>query len=87
MRTTVTLAPDVAAAVERLRRDEGLGVSDAINQLVRQGLTSRPERRPYQHVAYPVGVTVDVSNIGEVLDLLDQDDAEERAARRDDRAS
>ena len=40
MRTTVTLAPDVAAAVERVRRERGVGMSDAINDLVRAGLSS-----------------------------------------------
>ena len=40
MRTTVTLAPDVAAAVERVRRERGVGVSDAVNDLVRAGLAA-----------------------------------------------
>jgi Ribbon-helix-helix protein, copG family len=42
MRTTVTLAEDVAAAVERVRRDRGVGVSEAVNDLVRAGLVARP---------------------------------------------
>src|SRR4051794_32418857 len=40
MRTTVTLADDVAAAVDRLRREEGLGLSEAVNKLARAGLTA-----------------------------------------------
>ncbi len=42
MRTTVTLADDVVAAVERVRRERGVGVSDAVNDLVRAGLAAQP---------------------------------------------
>jgi hypothetical protein len=79
MRTTVTLAADVAAEVERLRREQDLGVSEALNQLIRRGMAAKPERKPYVPLAYPIGVKIDVSNIGEVLDLLDQYDEEDRA--------
>jgi hypothetical protein len=72
MRTTFTLEPDVAAEVERLRRVEGIGISEAVNRLIRQGLARKPERVPYVHQSYPVGLKVDVANIGEVLDLLDE---------------
>lgn len=89
MRTTVTLAADVAAEVERLRREQGLGVSEAVNLLARRAMAAKPERKPYVPLAYPVGVKIDVSNIGEVLDLLDQYDEEDRARDRSeqDRAS
>lgn len=43
MRTTVTLAKDVAAAVARMRRERGVGVSEAVNDLVRAGLVARPD--------------------------------------------
>ena len=72
MRTTFTLDDDVAAEVERLRRIEGIGISDAVNRLIRAGLATRPERRPYRHRSANVGLKVDVSNVGEVLDLLDE---------------
>lgn len=42
MRTTVTLADDVATAVERVRRERGVGVSEAVNDLVRAGLAAQP---------------------------------------------
>ncbi len=76
MRTTLTLDPDVAAAVERLRRDEGIGPSEAVNRLVRRGLLVAGEgaRPAYRPVPLDLGIRVDVTNIGEVLDLLDQDD-------------
>jgi Arc/MetJ family transcription regulator len=72
MRTTVTLDDDVSAAVQRLREKEGLGLSEALNQLVRAGLAARPRREPYVHRSARLGLKVDISNIGEVLDLLDQ---------------
>lgn len=71
MRTTFTLDDDVAAAVEQLRREEGIGLSDAVNRLVRAGLVPRPAAEPYVHRPSPLGMKVDVADIGEVLELLD----------------
>lgn len=72
VRTTVTLADDVAAAVQGLRRQEGIGVSEAVNRLARGGLV-RPVRPPgYVHESFDMGMKVDVSNIGEVLGMLDE---------------
>jgi Ribbon-helix-helix protein, copG family len=72
MRTTLTLEDDVAAAVEHLRRSEGIGVSDAVNRLVRAGLLGERPRTVYVHNSRPLGMKVDVTNIGEVLEILDQ---------------
>lgn len=75
MRTTVTLDPEVAAAVERLKRERGTGVSAAVNELARRGLAAgESERRTFVQRSYPIGLRVDVANIGEVLDMLDEDD-------------
>lgn len=41
MRTTVSLADDVAAAVQRLRKERSIGLSEAVNELIRAGLTKR----------------------------------------------
>lgn len=71
MRTTLTLDDDVAAEIERLRREEGLGPSEAVNRLVRQGLARAAAAAPYVHRTADVGLSVDVANIGQVLDLLD----------------
>lgn len=54
MRRTVTLDPDVAAEVERLRREEGLGLSEAVNKLARFGMMPR-EPPAYIHRSYPLG--------------------------------
>ncbi len=73
MRTTVTFEPDVAAAIAKLRREEGLGPSEAVNRLVRAGLAASSEpRAEFRQRGAPLGLKVDVSNIGDVLDLLDQ---------------
>lgn len=75
MRTTVTLADDVAAAVQKLRRERDLGVSEALNDLVRAGLLPREPRRPVDPPSYEMGpARIDYSNIGEVLDLLDAEE-------------
>jgi hypothetical protein len=72
MRTTFTLDDDVAAAVEAVRREEGIGISDAVNRLIRAGMVAPTRRAPYRHRSSDLGLKVDVSNIGEVLDLLDE---------------
>ena len=75
MRTTVTIDDDVAAEIDRLRRAEGIGLSEALNRLVREGI-GRPQRaKPYRHRTARLGLKVDVTNIAEVLDVLDDDRA------------
>ena len=74
MRTTLTLQEDVAAAVDRLRRSEGIGVSEAVNRLVREGL-AKPKNLPlYEHNSYDMEQKLDVTNIGDVIGLLDETD-------------
>jgi len=75
MRTTVTLAKDVAAAVARLRRQRGLGVSEAVNELARAGLAAQrhagtPHGEFRQH-SLALGIRIDVSNVAEALEQLD----------------
>jgi hypothetical protein len=72
MRTTVTLAEDVAAAVDRLRRDQGLGFSEAVNKLVRAGLVA--DREPgecFVQRTHDFGEGIDVSDVAEALEALD----------------
>lgn len=72
MRTTLTLADDVVAAVERLRRERSLGMSEAVNELVRVGLASQQRpRKPFRQKSYDLGIHVNVDNIAETLDALD----------------
>jgi Ribbon-helix-helix protein, copG family len=76
MRTTVTLDADVSAAVEQLRRERGIGLSEALNELVRTGLHKRDdrERPPFKQHTFDMGARIDLSNTAEALDLLDGPD-------------
>jgi hypothetical protein len=72
MRTTLTLADDVAAAVERLRRERSIGVSEAVNQLVRAGLARQDgPSQPFRQVSHDLGVGVDFDNVADTLETLD----------------
>lgn len=75
MRTTLALDDDVVAAVEQLRRERGLGLSEAVNELARRGLAERAadQSRVYRHRTAPLGIRVDVTDVAEVLDLLDDE--------------
>lgn len=74
MRTTITLADDVVAGIERLRREHDLGLSEAVNDLVRAGLTREQPRSPFRQRSYDMGLRLDVANVGEVIELLEAED-------------
>jgi len=71
MRTTVTFDDDVAAALERERRERGEGLSLAVNRLIRSGLSRPPQASPFVQRAHSLQLTVDVTNIADALELLD----------------
>ena len=73
MRTTVTLADDTAAAVDQLRREAELGMSAAVNELIRRGAAAAaaPPRKPFRQRSFPMGEQVDVRNVAEALETLD----------------
>ena len=71
MRTTIQFDKDTSAAIDRIRRETGMGVSAAVNHLVRQGLMNRAEKAPFTQRTHPLGSKIDVSNITEALDLLE----------------
>jgi hypothetical protein len=75
MRTTVELDDDTAAAVTRLRRARGLGVSDAVNELIRAGLLPRDPAPPFVQRTRRLGLRVDVSNVAEALEILEGTEA------------
>ena len=76
MRTTVTLADDVAAAVEKLRRERGSGVSEAVNELVRRGLAAEATRRRFRQRTSAMGpARLGLDDVGGLLDALDGPDA------------
>jgi hypothetical protein len=71
MRTTLTLADDVATAVEKLRRERDIGLSEAVNELVRAGLTRPPAAAPFKQKAHDLGRSIDFSNVADAIETLD----------------
>lgn len=60
------------AEVERLRREEGIGISEAVNRLIRAAMVRPKQPTGYEHRSAGVGLRIDVTDIGAVLDLLDE---------------
>lgn len=71
MRTTVTLADDVAAAVEALRRERSIGVSEAVNELIRAGLARKERSRRFVQKSFDLGRGIDYTNVAEAIETLD----------------
>jgi hypothetical protein len=75
VRTTVNLDADVAAAVQRLRRERSLGLSAAVNELVRAGLRTHGraagEPRPFRQRSHDLGPGIDVTNVAEAIEQLE----------------
>jgi hypothetical protein len=71
MRTTVSLDDDVAAAVQRLRAERNIGLSEAVNELARAGLAVPSQRTRFVQRSFPMGARIDVANVGDVLEYLE----------------
>jgi predicted transcriptional regulator len=56
MRTTVTLDPDVVAALQRAARERGTSFKAVLNDAVRRGLSGEPTRRPYRTPSRNMGL-------------------------------
>lgn len=67
------------AAVEKARRERGLGLSEAVNDLVRAGLVQQRARAPVEVPAYDMGIGIDVSDIGEAIEQIERDDPPQAA--------
>lgn len=74
MRTTITLADDVAAGIEKVRRERDLGLSEAVNDLVRAGLADRGDRPPVDFPTFDMGIRIDVSNVWEAIEEIERAD-------------
>jgi len=70
MRTTVTFEPDTAAAIEQWRRQQGVGVSAAVNELVRRGMGRPPSRAPFVQRTSEGRARLDVTDVAETLETL-----------------
>jgi hypothetical protein len=71
MRTTLTLADDVAAAVEKLRRERSIGLSEAVNDLVRAGLLQQRAATRFEQKTHDLGEGIDFSNVADAIETLD----------------
>jgi ribbon-helix-helix CopG family protein len=72
MRTTVTLADDVAAEVKRLRRERGVGMSEALNELARRGLAAGERAgESFEQRTHPLGLRVDPIDVADAIETLD----------------
>ena len=75
MRTTVEFDVDTSRAIEQLRRERGTGVSEAVNELIRRGLLTPPPVHTFEPISRDLGLTIDVSNVADALDLLEGPEA------------
>jgi hypothetical protein len=77
MRTTLTIDDDVAALLDRLRRERGTGLRDLVNDALRRGLTqmtAQPKRRePFRTRSVDLGRPrlADIDNIAEALAIVE----------------
>jgi Arc/MetJ family transcription regulator len=71
MRTTLSLDDDVAAAVQRLREERHIGLSDAVNELIRAGLVAPPQKETFRQRTADLGLRIDVSSVADALEQLD----------------
>jgi DNA-binding HxlR family transcriptional regulator len=70
VRTTVNLADDVIAELERLKHERSLGMSEALNELARAGMIRKKEpRKKFVQKTYAMGrEKIDLTNIGKALE-------------------
>jgi len=75
MRTTIEFDEDTARALDQLRHKTGMGVSEAVNHLVRRGLLepedASPEGSRFVQRTYRLSLRIDVSNVADAIDLLE----------------
>ncbi len=71
MRTTVEFDEDTGKAVEALRREKRIGVSEAVNELIRRGLLPRETTTTFRQRTRHLGLKIDVSNVAEALETLE----------------
>jgi hypothetical protein len=71
MRTTIVLDPDVAKAIQPLRQRRGIGVSEAVNELIRAGLRGKASRSVFRQSTQALGLRIDVRNIAEAVEILE----------------
>lgn len=48
-----------------------MGLSEAINELIRAGLKAKPPRKPFRQQSKRLGLQVDVTNVADALEWLE----------------
>ncbi len=76
MRTTLTLDPDVAVELDRLRRERDAGLKEVVNDVLRCGLRNINQpakpRKPYRIKTYDMGrALVDIDNVAEAIAAIE----------------
>jgi hypothetical protein len=61
--------------VQRLREERNLGLSEAVNELVRAGLAVPPRRKAFRQRTANLGLWIDVSSVADALEHLDGPEA------------
>jgi hypothetical protein len=78
MRTTLTIEDDVAAELERLRRERDISLKDLVNDTLRRGLraSEMPKtRKPFRLKTYNMGeLLIPIDNVAEAIAYLEGDD-------------
>ena len=79
MRTTLTLDPDVAAMLKKAVARSDVSFKQAVNEALRRGLTAetvalKPKKRFVQRVGSPADFLVDITNNGELAEMMDRED-------------
>lgn len=73
MRTTVTLDPDVVAALQRAARERGTSFKVALNDAVRRGLSDERAERAYRTPSRDLGLRAGI-DIDKALALAAADE-------------
>lgn len=81
MRTTLTLDPDVAKEIQRLRREGDRSFKELVNETLRLGLRARTrrveqgERKPFRTPTADLGKPlIDLDNVAEALVIAEGED-------------
>ncbi len=79
MRTTLTIDDDVAAEIERVRREREQSLKDVVNDALRRGLReirSRPkQRKPFRTKGYDMGPFLfNIDNVVEAIAYAEGED-------------
>ena len=77
MRTTINLAPDLAAALRKLARERATSMSEVVNATLRRGLGAEASTpRAYRLRTYPMGLRpgIDVTRALALAAALEDDE-------------